>query len=316
MMGGPEEHIFEQRYQRFAWLVLLFNVLVILWGAYVRATGSGAGCGGNWPLCYGDVVPLSPTAETLIEYTHRITSGIALVMTLGLVYFSRRYPRGWKVRKAALASGIFIIIEALLGAGLVLFDLVGGNTSVTRAIASAVHLSNTYLLLAAITLTAIWAHTDRNTYQAVGSLRMALILIAIVGMIVIGATGAVTALGDTLFPAENLSEGLAQKFDPASHFLVRLRVIHPILSIIVGAFIFFGARLQWFIGDPSSPNRHASRLIALIVIQWVAGAVNVLLLAPIWMQMLHLLVADLIWIAFIVYLERGLYVSSSVITTR
>jgi heme A synthase len=235
---------------------------------------------------------------------------VALLITLALTFYSRKFPEGHRVRRAALAAGIFIVIEALIGAGLVVFDLVGGNTSITRAFAAAIHLSNTYLLLAAITLTAVWAHTDRSEYQILGSLRWGLILIAGLGMIVIGATGAVTALGDTLFPLNSLGQGIRQDFDPSAHFLIRLRVIHPILAITVGAYAFFGVRLWWFISSKEA-DRYGSVLIAMIVIQWIAGAFNVLLLAPIWMQIVHLLIADLVWIVFILDIERGIFKTST-----
>ena len=300
----------ELRFKKFAWFVLAFNVLVILWGAFVRATGSGAGCGGNWPLCYGDVVPLSPTSETLIEYAHRVTSGLALLFTLALIYLSRKFADGHTVRKAAIASGIFILIEALIGAGLVLFDLVGGNTSATRALTAAVHLSNTYFLLGALTLTVLWAQDSRAAFKRPGRLRWALILVALLGLIVIGATGAITALGDTLFPARSLAEGLADKFDSTAHFLVRLRVIHPLIAILVGAYILFGIRLDYFVDQDVSNTRVRRVLIGLIVVQWIAGVINVVLLAPVWMQILHLLIADLIWIFFIIYLERGIFIRS------
>jgi heme A synthase len=303
--------IFERRYQRFAWAVLAANVLVILWGAFVRATGSGAGCGGNWPLCHGNVVPFSPTVETLIEYTHRLTSGLALLLTLAMTLLSRKFAHGRRVRKAAFAAGVFILLEALIGAGLVLFDLVGGNTSVVRAFASAVHLSNTYLLLGSITLTAVWAHSDREPFRSPGGQKWLLISIALVGMIVVGAMGSITALGDTIFPSGSVSSGFLEEMDPASHFLVRLRVIHPIVALVIGAFILIAVRAGWFAFEHGQESSYAGILTSLIILQWIAGAVNVLLLAPIWMQIIHLFVADVIWIVFILYLEKRLYPSSA-----
>lgn len=302
---------YTRRYQRYAWFVLGVNLIVILWGAFVRATGSGAGCGGHWPLCNGDVIPLSRTAETLIEFTHRITSGIALLLTLALVPFARRFPRGERVRKAAIAAGVLIVIEALIGAGLVLFDLVGGNTSSTRAMVAALHLSNTYLLLGALTLTAVWAATERDTYRSPGRDGWLLTLVALAGMVAVGATGAITALGDTLFPAGQLASGITQGSDTTSHFLVRLRVLHPITAIVVSTYVLVGLRLHWFANELQHSRSRLRFLAALVVLQLIAGAVNIVLRAPIWMQILHLLIADLIWVAFILYVERRIYVSST-----
>jgi heme A synthase len=311
MISSDRFLTFEKRYQRYAWLTLALNLAVILWGAYVRATGSGAGCGGHWPLCNGDVVPMSRTAETIIEYTHRVSSGIALLMTLGLFYFSRRYISGHRVRRAAIAASCFILIEALLGAILVLFDLVGGNTSVARAVVSALHLSNTYLLLGSITLTAVWARNVRGMYRPLRRVEWVLLALAFLGLMLVGASGAITALGDTLFPPGSLAVGISDEFSGTSHFLVQLRVLHPLIAIGVGMFITIGLRLQWFGEKSAHSDAFVRALVGLIVIQWVAGAVNVVLLAPIWLQLLHLLIADTIWIAFVVYTESLLFISNS-----
>src|SRR5215467_12703113 len=73
------------RVSAFAWGVLAYNVAVIAWGAFVRASGSGAGCGRHWPLCNGEVVPRPTSVATVIEATHRATSGLALVGVVGLL---------------------------------------------------------------------------------------------------------------------------------------------------------------------------------------------------------------------------------------
>jgi len=146
------------RFSTFAWVVLAFNLLVILWGAYVRATGSGAGCGSHWPLCNGVVVPLQPQIETIVEFTHRLTSGLAFLIVLVLVVWAfRAYPRGHPVRLGAMLSMIFIITEALVGAGLGAVWLDGRGPVDRRVISISIHLVNTFLLLATLTLTAWWA---------------------------------------------------------------------------------------------------------------------------------------------------------------
>src|SRR5689334_1454626 len=145
------------RFAIYAWGVLALNLLVILWGAYVRATGSGAGCGAHWPLCNGEVIPRAPQAEMLVEFTHRLSSGVALLTVAGLLVWALRiYPRGHVARRGAQLAMLFMVSEALVGAGLVLFKLVADNDSLYRAVAIVVHLANTFLLLASITLTAWW----------------------------------------------------------------------------------------------------------------------------------------------------------------
>src|SRR5512136_1928461 len=145
------------RLTRFAWLVLAWNVAVILWGAFVRASGSGAGCGAHWPLCNGEVVPRAPALETMVEFMHRATSGIALLLVVALAaWVFRARPKGHPARRAAGASVVFILVEAAVGAALVLFGLVAENDSVARALFMAGHLANTFVLLACLTLAAHW----------------------------------------------------------------------------------------------------------------------------------------------------------------
>src|SRR5512139_906295 len=151
------------RFAWFAWIVLVYNVLVVLWGAYVRATGSGAGCGSHWPLCQGVVLPRAPQIETIVEFTHRLSSGLVVLLALVLLTWAwRAYPKGHSVRLGAVMAMVFTVTEALVGAGLVLFGLVAQNQSVARAFSVDVHLVNTFLLLASLTLTALWASGGRR----------------------------------------------------------------------------------------------------------------------------------------------------------
>ena len=145
-------------FAKYSWFVLGYNLLVILWGAYVRATGSCAGCGSHWPLCNGEVIPRAPRIETIIELTHRLSSGLSLILVVILFIWAwRSYPRGSLVRKGSGLVMVFILTESLIGAGLVLFEWVGQDTSTSRAVAISIHLINTYLLIGALTLTAWWA---------------------------------------------------------------------------------------------------------------------------------------------------------------
>lgn len=298
------------RYAKYAWGVLAYNILVILWGAFVRATGSGAGCGSHWPLCNGEVIPRAAQVETMIEFTHRLTSGLALLLVVGLLVWGlRAYPRGHIVRKGAVFSMLFIITEALLGAGLVIFELVAEDSSSMRAFSIALHLVNTFLLLAALSLTAWWASGGEPlSFRGQGN-ALTFFALAFVGIIFLGMSGAITALGDTLFPVESLSEGLQADFSPDSHFLIRLRVWHPLAAVLVGFYLmFFGGLVAMFRSDKYTRSL-AIALVALIIIQLLAGLVNLLLLAPIWMQILHLLLADLLWISLV--LLTGAYFARS-----
>lgn len=288
-------------FARFSWFVVLFTVAVILWGAYVRASGSGAGCGSHWPLCNGDVIPRSPGAATVIELTHRVTSGIALLLVIAAFVWSRRaFPKKHVVRKAAALSLFFMLTEALVGAGLVLFELVADNASMARAMFMAVHLVNTFLLLAAMTLTSWWA-SGAAPSRLYGGNRTWLMLLApgLILTLVLAASGAVAALGDTLFPSGSLVEGLRQDFSATSHLLIQLRLLHPLLAIVTSLYLIVVVAFTNLIGRSGVAVVLSRTLIALIFVQMGAGLLNVALLAPIWLQLVHLLLADAVWVVLV-----------------
>lgn len=287
-------------FAKFAWGVLGFNILVILWGAFVRATGSGAGCGAHWPLCNGEVIPRQPQVEALIEFTHRLTSGVAFLLVVGLLIFAwRSFPASHPVRRGALLAMVFMILEALVGAGLVLFELVAENQSLERVVAVSLHLINTFLLLASLALTAWWASDKTPSSGIENETLKRLFGLGLAGVVFLGVSGAITALGDTLFPSASLAEGLRQDFSPAAHFLVRLRIWHPVIAILAGLWVAFLS--IWVILEKPAPaiRNLAFLLLGLFGVQWVAGLVNLLLLAPIYMQIIHLLLADLVWIVLV-----------------
>jgi heme A synthase len=288
----------QQAFTRFAWITLAYLILVILWGAFVRATGSGAGCGSHWPLCNGVVVPRAARAETMIEFAHRVSSALSGLFILALfIWAFRLYPKGHIVRRGVVWSMVFIITESLLGAGLVLFEWVAHNASVGRAISMGLHLVNTFLLLGAVTLTAWWAGGGQP-FRLRGQGKVGWLMAgSLVMMVLLGVSGAITALGDTLFPAGTLTEGISQDFMPTAHFLVRLRIYHPILAVLTGIYLALAGRAIAAQRPSAETRRFARLIVVLVVVQLVAGFVNVILLAPVWMQLVHLLLADLLWIA-------------------
>ena len=295
------------RLSRFAWVVLAWNVAVILWGAFVRATGSGAGCGAHWPLCNGELLPRAPALETMVEFTHRATSGLALllVMALCLCVF-REKPGGHPARRAAGASVFFILTEAAVGAGLVLFRLVGENDTVARASFMAGHLANTFVLLACLTLTAHWCASEARLRPAAVSRLGWVFAAGAIALVGVGKSGAVAALGDTLYPAQSVLGGLAQDVSPTTHFLVQLRIAHPILALATALLVAFAASRVLQATDDDGARSAAWAVSALALLQLGGGLLNVALLAPVWMQILHLLLADLLWIAFVLLAVRAL----------
>lgn len=277
----------------YAAVVLGFMVLVILWGAVVRATGSGAGCGDHWPLCNGDFFPHHPRIATIIEFTHRSMSGVCtfLVATLIAWTFVAR-PRGERARKAAVWSGVLLITEALLGALLVLGGYVDRNTSDTRAVVQCVHFTNTMLLLAALTLTWWWLRSPTAGGVQVQRPRDRSLAWLAVGLTVLtGATGSVAALADTLFPSPSLREGFASDFAPNAPLLVHMRWMHPAAAVL--AFVAAIALC------PRLSRAGMRWLGGLLALQIVLGVADLVALAPVWLQILHLLGADLFWIALV-----------------
>lgn len=311
-----------QRFAKYAWAVVVYNLAVVAWGGYVRATSSGAGCGSHWPLCNGEMIPRAPRIETVIELTHRLTSGLALLLVVGLFLWSRKaYAPKHTVRRAAALSIFFMLTEALIGAGLVLFRLVAHDDSIARAVYLSVHLINTFLLLAALALTAWWASAGKalRLREQEKTLKV-LAGGAIFAALVLGVSGAVTALGDTLFPSVSLAAGFKQDLQPTAHFLIRLRVLHPLIAITVGSmFVAFAVfsirRCEKERGNDGSRDikiggewtrRFAIALMCFVAAQFIVGAFNVALLAPIPLQLVHLLLADLMWLALVLLIAAML----------
>lgn len=295
----------------YAWTVLVYMLGVIVWGAYVRATGSGAGCGNHWPFCNGEVIPSSPHRAMLIEFTHRVTSGLALISVVGLVVIAWRATfKGSWVRKASVAALVFMINEAALGALLVLLQHVGRDISVARAVFLSLHLANTLLLIGSIALTAYWLTlgTGSRAYRRsnAGSITLGLLL-----TLMVGVTGALAALGDTLFPATSLSSSIAQDFSSRSYYLLRLRFLHPALAFAGAAYVIWIA-VRGLATETQLTRRLAGALIGLVILQVSLGILNIFLLAPVWLQMTHLLVADLVWITLVLVSDEMLVYSGLV----
>jgi heme A synthase len=284
------------QFVRLAWAVLAFNVAVVLWGAYVRATGSGAGCGNHWPLCNGVVVPLAPSVNTQIEFTHRATSGIDVALVALLVVWAfRAFPRGHRARLGATLSAIFLATEALIGAALVKLEHVAQNPSAYRGISLSTHLVNTLTLLACLAMTAWWG-MGRPPIAVRGRAAW-LAGISLGAVVLLGITGVIAALGDTLFPAKTFAEGLARDLDPAANIFLRLRALHPVIAALAGCWICYYA--VSCANRRTDARRQAWWTLGLLGAQLSIGMLNLALAAPIWLQMVHLLAADLFWISLV-----------------
>lgn len=272
---------------RYSWFVLAFNVLVILMGALVRATGSGAGCGRSWPTCGGDLIPELEGA-TAIEFGHRAVSGIALVLVAALVVWVwRSTTAGHPARLGVGLSMVAIVGEALVGAMIVLAEWVAEDASLARTVAVPLHLVNTLLLLAALTLTILWLQGGKRLRWSEDKTVNRALVAGLAALVLISASGAVTALADTLFPKDGTGGDV-------SNLLTSLRIVHPILAVVAATLGF------WVGGRTQLPRSKASSLMPwLVFAMLISGVVNVLLGVPVWMQLVHLLLADALWVAFV-----------------
>ena len=299
-VAGPSRISHLVPFARFAWGLLAYDVAVVAWGAYVRATGSGAGCGRHWPLCNGEVVPRAPRVQTLVELSHRLSSGLAMILTLVLLVWAVRvYPKGHIVRRGAGVSMALMVLESLIGAGLVLFELVAHDASMKRALSVSLHLVNTFLLLGSTALTAWWASGGaRPRLRGQGSLAWAAAL-PLVAMFLVGISGVVTALGDTLFPPASLAEGLAQDLSPGAHLFVRLRALHPGFAITAVVTIFIACAAMRLLRPSTAVRRMTYVASALAVVQVGAGLLDVVTLAPVWLQLVHVAIADTVWCSLV-----------------
>jgi heme a synthase len=295
------------RFARFAWFFVGYLIVVILFGAWVRISGAGNGCGSHWPTCNGDVIPQAPSTKTIIEYSHRLTSGLCGIFALVLVFWSRRVGRS--VFCASLVTFFFLLVESFIGAVLVKKELVAGDASASRAVVVSLHLANTMLLMASAATVAWWS--SRNVPAGRPRFAKPLIVAVLVALVLANMSGAVTALGDTLFPTRPALDGsllakVQADVSPTQHFLVRLRMVHPVVASAAAALL--AALFLGLLRGITPAQRTHARLfrLGLIVIsgQVVLGVINVALAAPAWMQIVHLLSAQIVWIvAWVATLE-------------
>ena len=313
----PATH--NRQLQRFAWFAVFYNVLVILWGALVRASGSGAGCGNHWPLCNGQVIPVSPGFHTIIEFVHRqMTVGSTLIVVALLVWTFRATAKGHAARWFAIASAVLLLNEALLGALLVKLGYVTGNQSVGRMVLLSIHLSNTLVLVAALTLTARFLATGHRWVGLHRATGFGWAVAGLAATIAVGVSGSMAALGDTLFPATSLRAAYAQDFAAGSPWLLRLRLVHPVSALVAAVFVIWLVRCSRQAGGAIGRTERIARtpfarvVLGLLLLQFALGVADVLLLAPAWMQLIHLLGADLYWVALLLLAADIVWPTSAV----
>ena len=294
------------RFAKFAWFVLGWNIVVILWGVFLRASKSGDGCGQHWLTCNGEVVPSAPELKTIIEFSHRVTSSMAgLLLIVLLVWAIRRWyvsrsKRDWLTLVMAGGSFVFVVIEGLLGRSLVLTGNTAMNLTPERPFWMAAHLVNTLILVAFVALTAWLASRDRSFEFPVGGKHYQVICLAVAAIFLVGMSGSVAALSSMIFPSGTLVEGVAKDFSETSNIILRIRPLHPFLSILTAVYLIFASGwLKKESGNAPGVTRWSNILSIVVLVQVLFGAATLLTLAPIVMQLGHLFLADTVWISFV-----------------
>jgi cytochrome c oxidase assembly protein subunit 15 len=283
---------------RLAWLIVAYNMTVILWGAYVRGSGSGAGCGSRWPLCNGEILPSITQSQTLIEFMHRVTSAVSLILVFFLVVWCWRQTSKDDWPRYSSVCALFLLLnEALLGALLVLSDRVGLAPTAAHAFILCLHFGNTLLLLAALALTARWLSNREQRFVVVAEPHEQIaIALGLISIMVIGMTGSLASFSDTVFPADSLRHAVVQDLSSSSHILLRLRILHPIAAVIGSMYALWLLQTFW---RKQQRSPWMPVVTVTLTAQIALGAMNVILLAPVWLQMTHLLVAEMFWILLV-----------------
>ncbi|MGE0633652.1 MAG: COX15/CtaA family protein [Pseudobdellovibrionaceae bacterium] len=303
-MSHPENRL--KRYKSFVLALIVYTFLIILWGAWVRISGSGDGCGDHWPLCQGQILPEFEQYKTLIEFAHRLKSGLYGLLIIGMYFWARKlFQKGHTGRAVALASLIFTITEGLLGAALVKFSLVGTNDSLVRAFSMSLHMINSLLLTGSLTLTWLFARTDSMHWRPEKENLRKWAGLLILLILIIATTGAFASLAVTLFPSESLEGGIIADFSADSHPLIRLRILHPILALVIGSSL--GLVIAYSLSSVEAVvKKRAQILLGLLVTEILFGLTTLFSLAPVWMKLVHLQLAHLVWMSLLATLAATL----------
>lgn len=285
-------------FAKFCWYTLIYTLAVVAWGVYLRASNFGDGCGSNWPMCGDNVDPIKGPIATLVESTHRLSTMLLGVLSLVVIVWAyKSFEKGHLARKF---SGLFlfmVLFEGWIGRYLVKRDLVTVNDTVERAVWMGVHVLSTFLLLGALVGAALSASRIRPiTLKSQGAVGW-LLGVGFVGTMLLGVSGAIAAFGNQVDPAVY---GLADRLKPTAFWAHKLSVAHPIGAVSIGLYLMLMSSLvQHLRQDPFV--RNASRtLIGVLIVQGIVGGANILLKAPVALQMIHLVLADLNWITVVV----------------
>ena len=306
--------ISQDRYFQYIKALWVYTLVVILWGAWVRVSKSGDGCGRNWPLCHGDILPSSISdVSTWIEWTHRFSTGIFGLAVIFLVIMAfKTFPVGHRVRKLCLWTLFFTLTEALIGAKLVLSELVGDVSSFQRAFVMSIHQLNSLLLTGSLALSFKSPHKSYENvlFRQDKFIKLKCYILEI-GFLLLSIMGAIAALSSTLFPSESLTEGFWLDIQRNSHWLIQWRIFHPIFAIcyvVVSLFLLSSFKLKMK-KDVVMKVEHlhytvkVNYLILFYLLAFIVGLTNLLTLSPVILKLTHLTVTHVLWTYLLYFLH-------------
>ena len=291
----------QQLFSRFSWGLLAYMILTIIWGVFLRASGSGDGCGTHWPLCGDVLIPNAQTAhKTWVEWLHRFMSEFLGVLVLGqLIWAFRAFPAKHAARLGAVLVMLFTLSEAWLGRQLVVYKYVAYSEAPQRIYWMAAHLCNTFCLVAALALTAWWASGQKRLNLKNQGPLLALVVVSLVATLGLSITGSISALGDMLYPASSHLDAMRQASLPTANALMKARPTHPYTAVVVAMLLCLTAGLLAHLRPSIQTRRLSYSVWFLLSAQMVLGLLNIWLLAPIWMQVVHLFAADALWVCVV-----------------
>lgn len=281
---NTQDNKIQNHWKKALFLFWIYTLIVILWGAWVRISHSGDGCGNHWPLCGGEFIPTEGLHKTWIEYTHRLMSGSYGLIVIYLFFKIKKIKlfSAWS-KNLSTALLILMITEALLGAILVKGQLVTVNDSLTRLLVMSFHQLNSFILTGVTYLLYQSLKNDpSNNVQNLYFLKKH--KWTLLFFLALPITGAIAALSSTLFPTISVLQGIMDDFSQNSHLFIRLRILHPVLAICIASGFVIWCYSQ-------NRQRLAFEFLGAILI----GAITLITLSPVYLKLAHLFIAHWLW---------------------
>jgi heme A synthase len=285
---------------------LISTIALIMVGSIVRVTGNGLGCP-DWPLCYGQAIP-PLKMSAWVEFAHRLFGGavvLQVAILIGLAW--RRYRHEPWIFRTAVVASVVLTVQVVLGGIHVIYELPSWTGWVHTAVAML--LAGLLAVWVAVTHTGLRQIGERTAEQLRGTRLTLWTAVAAATTYILLLTGSlVTRTGASLvcpaFPYCGLS------FVPDYlRGLVTIQMVHRVTAFIVA---FTISLVLWHLlrsarRDPGL-RRFALALVALLVLQFGLGMVNVWMAIPMWSRVLHLGTGGTIWVVVLmlaVVLYRG-----------